>query len=146
MAANFGFKRAPFCFDVSMAQTNNKVEVHTLCQVDLKLFGSSYKNVQLYVMKNLCVDILLGRDILGLHKQVIFKFGGNRDKLVVPNQLCAVVVADVKTPELFGNLTSGWKPIATKSRRYNLEDKEFIRTTVAEWKAAGTVRKSNSPW
>ena len=54
-------------------------------------------------------------------------------------------IANVKTPSLFPNLMPGWKPIATKSRRFNQED-EFINATVFKWKQDGTVRASNSPW
>ena len=52
----------------------------------------------------------------------------------------------VGTPSLFKNLTNGWKPIATKSRRFNEQERQFISSMVDEWKKAGTVRASTSSW
>ena len=93
------------------------------------------------------MEILLGRDFLELHKHVIFQFDGGKDDLVVSKaDRCAVAVAKVETPSLFANLVRGWKPIATKSRRFNQIDKEFISQTLTKWRLAGTVRPSKSPW
>ena len=147
VANAIGIQKARFCFDVGMAQATNRVKVKGFCQVSLKFLGRTYENIVLYVMKDLCVDIILGRDFLGLHESVTFQFEGPDARLVVSkNESCAVTAANVKTPSLFGNLISGWKPISTKSRRYNSIDKAFIKTTVDNWKLAGTVRPSNSPW
>ena len=57
-----------------------------------------------------------------------------------------MVIAKVAAPSLFGNLVPGCKPIASKSRRFNIQDKKFIKSTVDEWKQAGTIRRSKSPW
>ena len=83
-ASNFKIKGLTSVFSVGMARSKNKVDVTKFCYVDLVMFDVSYKRVKLYVMENLCVEILLGRDFLELHKSVIFKFNGNRDNLVVP--------------------------------------------------------------
>ena len=134
-------------FSVGMAQCSNTVRVSSVCDAKIDLLGHTYENVNLYVMENLCVDILLGRDFLELHRRVIFELGGERPDLVVKSQSrCAVIAAKIETPSLFANLRAGWSPIATKSRRYNELDLEFIRGRVALWKEAGTVRYSNSPW
>ena len=145
-SVNFQQKKIPFGFNVSLAQSSSKVEVQSSVEVELNLFGSSYKNTKLYIMKGLCVDVLLGRDFLALHEEVVFRFGGRRRRLMVSNADCAVVAAKVATPSLFGNLKPDWKPIATKSRRFNLEEREFILSTAREWKQVGTVRPSKSPW
>ena len=63
-----------------MAQSSSVIEVQRVCKVRLKLLESVYEHQELYVMKNLCTDILLGRDFLALHEEVVFKFGGNRKK------------------------------------------------------------------
>ena len=147
LADQFGVEKIPMNFRVSMAQSSNVCEVTQVCKVDLKLFHFDYSQVSLFVMEELCVDILLGKDFMKQHKRVTFEFGGKKADLVVPRQqLCAVAKADVDTPSLFSNLRKGWKPIATKSRRYNDEGKKFIASTVGDWRKAGTVRPSNSPW
>ena len=146
IAVNFNIERAP-PFRVGLAQATNKVTISGVCNVNLKVLGNVYKNVKLYVMNNLCGDILLGREFLNLHKNVIFRFNGLRGDLEVPEfSVGAVKPADIKTPSLFANLRNGWRPIATKSRRFNKRDLEFINMTVSKWEKSGTIRPSNSPW
>ena len=147
IAKQFGIEVAPVIFSVGMAQSSSKVQVSGLCRVDLTLLEVTYESVTLYVMKDLCVDVLLGREFLELHKSVVFNFDGNKESLVVPKtERCAVTAAKVETPSLFSTLIRGWRPIATKSRRFNKADKEFIKLTVDKWKQSGTVRPSKSPW
>ena len=148
IASRFGIKPVPDTFKVGMAQSTNKCEVSKMCVVNFILFDVEYRRVELYVMKDLCVDVLLGREFLQLHKRVVFDLGGKKGDLVVSNkgETCAVATADIATPSLFSNLTAGWKPVATKSRRFSEVDKNYITSIVAEWKGAGTVRPNNSPW
>ena len=147
VADNFGVQKVPYSFEVGMAQATNRVNIKGSCTVTVKVLGRTYKDLTLYVMKDLCSDVILGLDFLGLHEAVTFKFGGSLDHLIVPRSaICAVAAAKVKTPSLFSNLISGWKPMASKSRRYNSIDKEFIVNTVDGWKQAGTIRPSHSPW
>ncbi len=148
VAGSFCTKRIPHRFRVGMAQASNSAEVSSVCNIpSINLLGRCYKDVRLYVMENLCVDILLGRDFLEFHQRVVFEFGGLVKELVVPKiDDCGVVAANIEAPSLFANLRPGWKPIATKSRRFNEADREFIRLTVSKWKADGTVRPSHSPW
>ena len=146
IAKSLGIKTSRAGFKVGMAQSSNKVPITGSCKVNLMLLGMNYSDVTLYVMKDLCVEILLGRDFLELHKQVTFQFNGYRDELVVSAGRCAVAVAKVETPSLFANLVPGWRPITTKSRRFNQIDKEFIEQTLTKWRLAGTVRPSKSPW
>ena len=143
----FGVKTYPLAFEVDMAQASNKFEVTQFCKVDVKLFGRVYEDVTLFVMKHLCVDIILGRDFLNLHKRVVFQFDGPKDELIVPGVgYCAVLAANIKSPSLFSSLRSGWKPITTKSRRFNSHDLSFIKSTVERWKEEKTVRLCRSPW
>ena len=150
VARKFKIKRTSSGFHVGMAQASSTCQVTSLCTVDFQLLGNSYENRNLYLMDDLCVDVLLGRDFLELHKRIIFEledFGGKRPELVISRkETCAVVKANISTSLLFSNLKPGWKPVATKSRRYNSEDKKFISDTVEKWKKAKTVRPSNSPW
>ena len=148
IAMRYGVKKMPITFNVGMAQSTNVCKVTGVCQLKLQVLGKEYSKVELFVMENLCVDILLGRQFLESHERVIFELGGQREDLVVlaKDKFCAVTSAKVSTPSLFANLRPGWGPIRTKSRRFNEPEKQFIMTKVAEWKKAGTVRPSKSPW
>ena len=147
IAKHLGLKKNLIPFNVGMAQGSKTCIITDYCEVDLCLMGNMYHHVKLYVMKNMCVDVILGRDFLQKHKRVVFDFKGERPDLTVSQkEICAVAKAKISTPSLFENLKPGWKPIATKSRRFNQIDKGFISETVAEWRKAGTVRPSNSPW
>ena len=75
IAQNFGMKPLGVGFNVGMAQSSSKFEVSKVCNVNLKLLDSVYNDVSLYVMRNLCVDILLGRDFLERHRRVVFNLG-----------------------------------------------------------------------
>ena len=147
VSLNLGVKRSLVQFGVDMAQASSRVQVTSCCKVDIKLLGATYKGVVLYVMKDLCVDIILGNDFLGLHKEVVFQFNGAKDALIVPvSDYCAVIASKVKAPSLFRNLRPGWRPVITKSRRFNARDHEFMMSTVDKWKEEGTVRISHSCW
>ena len=148
MAMLFEVKQVSNIFNVGMAQSTNICNVTGVCQLNLKLLGREYFSIELFVMKNLCVDILLGRSFLELHKEVVFELGGKENALLVSPSIkfCAVASSKIDSPSLFSNLIDGWKPIATKSRRFNEQEKSYIATKVNEWKRAGTVRVSKSPW
>ena len=147
VAKNFKVERNPIPFNVGMAQGSKTCQITDFCEVDISLMDNKYHRVKLYVMKNMCNDIILGRDFLQEHQRVVFEFKGKLPDLTVSKkEICAVSKAKISTPSLFENLKPGWKPIATKSRRFNEIDKAFISETVAEWRKAGTIRPSNSPW
>ena len=61
---------------------------------------------------------------------------GEKGDLVVSNkgETCAVATADIATPSLFSNLTAGWKPVATKSRRFSEVDKNYIASVLRNGK------------
>ena len=146
IAKELGIK-ATTPFRVGLAQSTNKVGISGVCIVDLKMLGNFYKSVKLYVMDDLCENIVVGRELLNLHNRVIFRLGGERGDLEVPEtKLGAVRAANIETPSLFANLRADCKPIATRSRRFNQEARNFISSTVAEWEQSGTIRPSNSPW
>ena len=63
------------CFDnVSMATISLTENIYGCCNVNTTVKGSSYSEVKLIVLKNLCSDILLGQDFQSPHKQVIFQY------------------------------------------------------------------------
>jgi len=47
---------------------------------------------------------------------------------------------------LFDNLLPECKPIAVKSRRFNAEDKEFIRCEIDRLSKEGIIQPNVSPW
>ena len=147
ISKTFGIKSSSVTFEVDMAQASRKITIDKCCTVGVTLLNRVYSNITLYVMKNLCVDIILGMDFLGLHKRVIFEFDGLMNDLIISkSNKCAVLASKVKSPSLFAHLRSGWKPVCTKSRRFNIRDARFIKSTVEKWKQDKTVRLSRSPW
>ena len=97
-------------------------------------------------MKNLCCDILLGQDFQAQHKQVVFRYEGNKDDLVVSYDSCALTAASADVPSLFSNLSPKCKPIAVKSRRFNNNDQKFIDEEIHRLHSEGIIRPSVSPW
>ena len=74
--------------------------------------------------------------------QFIFHHGGPQS----PLEVCGLNVLKIEPPDLFANLNSDSHPIATKSRRYNYVDREFIDTEVQRPLKEGNIEPSNSPW
>ena len=140
----------PATLEVGFAQASVKRQVIGVCYSDIKLNDRVYKNVELYVLKDLCSQMLLGKDFQQKHKRIVFETNGPERELIItsnsPAEYCAVAKADVECPRLFGNLTKDCKPIATKSRRYNKDDLNFIDTEVSRWLQSNIVRPSSSPW
>ena len=52
----------------------------------------------------------------------------------------------MEIPRLFRNLKTTSKPIATKSRKFNKEDKEFIQDEVRKLLSDNIIEPSLSPW
>ena len=93
--------------------------------------------VQLIVLKNFCAVVIIGHDILNLHSNVKFSFGGTRSSL-----MCALTTMKAPYPVLFNNLSPNYKPISTKSRRYLETDSKFIQSEVKQMLAEGIVEPS----
>ena len=92
-------------------------------------------------MKDLCCDVILGRDFHTQHDSVHLRYGR-----LNPFSVCGLAAASIDPPELFSNLSSDCKPIATKLRRYNSIDKQFIDSEVQRLLCDGVIEPSNSPW
>ena len=89
------------CFDnVSMATISLTENIYGCCNVNITVKGSSYSDVKLIVLKNLCSDILLGQDFQSPHKQVIFQYE-RKKKIFVSWSMCALAPALAKHPLLF---------------------------------------------
>jgi hypothetical protein len=124
-----------------MASTSLSTSITGICFVDLTIHESNYPNVRLHVMDNLCADIILGIDFQSQHQSVTLKFDGVRDPLVV-----GLATLNVEPINLFENLTPDCKPIASKSRHYSAEDRNFISSEVQRLYKEGIIEPSTSPW
>ena len=128
---------------VSMANTTLSSQIEGSCKAELIIQDCVYSNSFFYVMKNLVSDVIIGEDILKLHKSVTFHFNGTKPAL----NLCSILpTANTGYPNLFEHLTPDCQPVATKSRQYSKKDTDFIRKETKKLFDADRVEKSNSPW
>ena len=134
--------------EISLASSSTRGQIVGHCVVDLTIQGKKYEQIALGVLKDLCADLLLGGDFQKQHKRVVIHYDGSKPDLVVSkNQHLSVVAAsDVKPANLFNNLAPECRPIATKSRRFNAEDRNFIVDEIERLQSTGVIRPSNSPW
>ena len=111
------------------------------CVVNITVDGRNYKDFRFNVMKDLYSDIILGYDFQNMHKRLIIELSGSRADLVIENNTtpCALSAATVGEPSLFANLLPNCKPIATKPRRFGLQDREFIQSEVNHLLAEGII-------
>ncbi|GAA55651.1 retrovirus-related Pol polyprotein from transposon 412, partial [Clonorchis sinensis] len=125
-----------------MASTTHSCSTKSYYLVFIQYKDATYERFKLCVLPNLCADVLLGHDFLGLHDKVEIPFGGQRGTLTV----CGVTSAKLESPSLFTNLAAKYKPIATKSRHHTPEDELFIQTEVDRMLTDGIIEPSNSQW
>ena len=132
---------------VQMASTAMKIKSTGFCLADLKIGDTAYPSTRLNILENLCSDIILGLDFQSQHQSLIIEFNGESPDLVVASDSHCLLTAAV-SPEvsLFSNLSDGVRPIATRSRRYNLHDKAFIQENIDKLLEEDIIRPSNSPW
>ena len=125
-----------------MASKSLTTQVDGYCKVQLKVKDRVYENFKLYVLPNLCTNLILGIDFLSLHESITMKYGGSEPPLT----LCGLSTLNIEPPSLFSNLTPNCKPIADRSRRYSQEDSEFIETEVKKLLKEEIIEPSKSPW
>ena len=111
------------------------------CSATIVLHDQTYENVKLYVLPNLCADVILGQNWQSNHESVTIKYGGERH----PLKICNLTKLNVSPPPLFEHLDPNCKPIITKSRRYSDEDRKFIAEEVERLLSEGIIEPSNSP-
>ena len=136
---------------IAMVSSNLTSHIQGNCAVDLMLYNQKYSQVNLGVMKGLCTDVLLGGDFQAQHERVVFQHYGSKNELVVSSNCSAdhvstVYAANLKPVSLFNNLSSKCRPIATKSRQFNAEDRDFITVEITKIQSSGVIRPSHSPW
>ena len=98
-------------------------------------------------MPGLCADVISGQDFLCLHEEVVIKLGRSKNTLLVDNnRVCGVAACKVNYEQLFQNFKSDWHPIATKSRKFSTQDKQFINAEVTKLLKASMIESSYLPW
>ena len=130
-----------------MASASMKIKSTGFCLADIHIHKSKYDAIRLNLFDDLCSDVILGLDFQRQHLRVIFQFDGECPDLIVANdKICSVAAATTEKVSLFSNLSRGYRPIATKSRRYNQENRKFIQNQVDQLLKEGIIQPSSSPW
>ena len=104
---------------VLMVSSSLSAKMQGYCSATIVLHDQIYENVKLYVLPNLCADVILGQFN---HENVTINYSCERRL----SKICNLTSLNVSTPPLFKNLYPNCKPIITKSRRYSAEDRKFI--------------------
>ena len=129
-------------YEVGMASDSLKATSTSYCIVQLKVNNRLYENFKIFVLPNLCTNLILGLDFLAKHKYVALQYGGNEP----PINLCGFSKLKIKPKSLFANLPPQCKPIADSRRRYSKEDSEFISSEVQRMLKENIIEPSRSPW
>ncbi|XP_014366187.2 uncharacterized protein LOC106717015 [Papilio machaon] len=135
-------KRHPWKETVTLASKKNCSHVDGYCTATIKLCEHTYKQKSLYILEDLCADVIIGHDILQDHSSVEIEFGGPAKAL----KICNVMAAAVPPVSLFSNLSSNIKPVAIKSRKYSEADNQFIKDEIGKLLKDHVIEPSNSPW
>lgn len=127
---------------------NSRSNGFTVVDFKLGLNDKLYTSVPLTIMKDLCCDVVLGREFQSRHLKVTFEYGGYLPELVVKGTgaCLALEAADIAEPTLFPGISAKCKPIATKSRRFSKEDSDFIAVEISKLLEDGIIEPSISPW
>ena len=158
-----GLKLTPAAKTVTMALTTMESNAIGYCYLTFTVNDQTYKNVKADVMRDLCSDIILGYDFQKQHHNVTFQYGGEKPDLIINPQnpksrvnaianedkasVCTESnFANVTPPSLFKSIPAGTKPITTKSRFFNKDDRDFIKKEIESLLAAGVIKRSESPW
>lgn len=139
-------KVVPVTKCISMASSSLTSPVKGHCMVDINLLGKWYSNMQSFVLPNLCSDVILGQDFRSQNSTVSIAFGGPKKALHSSDPtICSVPSASVDMPHLFSSLAPRCKPKATKSRKFEDDNKKFIQSEVDKMLQEGITEESTSP-
>ena len=133
---------------VAMADSSVTAKIEGQVFVDIMLQNRKYENVKLYVLDNLCADVILGQDFMKQHNSVVFNFGGNKPALIVScvGHVNALTAMEIPPPKLFEHLTPDCRPVAVRSRKQTPSNRKFIKETVKKLFEDGIIRRSTSTW
>ena len=109
-----------------MTLTTLNTDVIGCCTTDISLNYRRYSNVKLSVLKDLCIDTIIGHDFQKRHKRLTIELHGSQSDLIVSNSSsCALATAVIDELNLFANIIPDSKPIVTQSRRFSLSDQKI---------------------
>ena len=97
----------------------------------------------------LFTPLILGQKFLRRHSEISLHYGGSDHLLRIslePQSVLNASAANLTPPRIFEFLATDCKPIAAKSRRYNQEDSDFIKSEVIRLLDAGIIEPAKSPW
>ena len=66
-----------------MASTSMESSISGQCNVTTEVNGKKYQKVRLDILKNLCSDVIPGHDFQNQHKNLIFRYGGSKEDLII---------------------------------------------------------------
>ena len=138
----------PACKQVSMADPSLTTTIVGEVVVDIALNGKLYVGQVVSVVRNLFVDLILGKDFLRKQKSVTFHFNGSEAPLNLSSvpDASSLEAMKVQPPPLFSSMSPQCKPIACKSRRYTSSDTNFIQQETERLLSEGIIELSVSPW
>jgi len=116
--------------NVSMAQTELKVQVSGSCTAYVTIGKRMYTDVGVGTLPGLCRDLLLGQDFQQLHKRVIIEYGDECGDLIIANKgevTCALPLLML----VMHHFSQACHSFA--SLRFSHEDKEFSASEIQEW-------------
>ena len=68
---------------IPLADKTHSAKIAGQVIVELELNGRTHKNIVIELVKDLCTEVIIGRDVLGEHKQVVLNFNGPQEELVI---------------------------------------------------------------
>lgn len=84
-------KRLPWKETVTLASKKRTSSVDGFCYATIQLNEHTYNRKPLYILDDLCADVIIGHDILNDHASLEVKFGGPKK----PLKICNVMEASV---------------------------------------------------
>lgn len=134
--------------EISLADPKMCAKIVGETKVDISLNNNVHSSIIVEVIKNLFVDLIIGKDILGRYKMVTFKFDGPEEELIIGavTKNTFFPSMNVSPPPLFSHLSTKTTPISTKSRRHTIADSKFIRAETAKLLEENVIEPSISPW
>ena len=161
---------------ISLADSKHVAKIIGEVVINIEINGQEHRGVVAEVIKNLCTDIIIGKDRLKKHRKVVFNFNGPEEDLIIgaiknkqprktiPNTKQAETTTPFKNtsikstlpktfgavninpPPLFTHLSNNMKPIATKSRRQSPSDLKYMKEEVEKLLNSNIIQHSVSPW
>ena len=142
---------------IPLADSNLVAKIVGEVVINIEVNGREHRGVVAEAIKDLCTDIIIGKDTLKKHRRIIFNFNGSQEDLILgavdnPNQTESLNsqrsfgTTGIPAPPLFIHLSSKVKPVATKSRRQSPTDRQFIKNEIIRLQKQGIVQPSISPW